>query len=280
MTEDLSEEAEERRRKAREEIMRRGAILEARRRKKTGSSVGSFDSLVDKDGRLKKSEDKPECKEAYTTATAVDTSDSDLIHRRPGDVTDLSRSISDIVPQITPEHRRAILESIHRDRLHIGLTSETSSNHPSESLVDLTPTSEFPDTDLGSSAHHDVERPQQGPVSTSEYFSVVSSRSPIRTEDGEPDFYYAHPHSVGQNTTGPGAQHSTSPFTDQPGIRQVHDVSSAPSIASSLNHIQNDPFNDSSDTLSDLGYADGAIHTPASWSEVGSVVSSNDGIRQ
>jgi hypothetical protein len=93
----------------------------------------------------------------------------------------------------------------------------------------------------------------------------------MRTEDGEPDFYYAHPH---QNATGPVAQHSTPHFEDQ---TNYHDVSSAPSIASSLGHIQNDPFNDSSDTLSDFGHADDGIHTPASWSEIGSVVSSNDG---
>src|SRR5204863_5835774 len=106
MCEDLSEEAEERRRKAREEIMRRGAILEAHRKRKSAGSVGSFDSLVDKDGRLK--EDKSERKESHATATAVDPSNSGLIHRHPGDITDLSQSISDMAPQITPEHRRAI----------------------------------------------------------------------------------------------------------------------------------------------------------------------------
>src|SRR5205814_1913677 len=110
------------------------------------------------------------------------------------------------------------------------------------------------------SAHHEAEQSQQEPVSNSEYFSVVSSRSSIHTEDGEPDFYYAHPHSLGQNATGP-----MSPFGDQPGYHQVHDVSSAPSITSSLSHIQNDPFNDSSDTLSDFGHADEGIRTPASW---------------
>jgi len=275
MSEDLSEEAEERRRKAREEIMRRGAILEAHRKRKSTRSVGSFDCLVDKDGRLK--EDKPERKESHTTATAVDPSDSGLTRRHPGDITDLSQSISDMAPQITPEHRRAIRESIDRSRLHIALTSETSSNHPSESLVDLTPTSDFPDTDLISSTHREAERSRQEPASNSEYFSVVSSRSSIHTEDGEPDFYYAHPHSLGQNTAGPDTNNSTSPFGNQPNYHQVHDVSSVPSIASSLSHIRNDPFNDSSDTLSDLGHADEGIRTPASWSEIGSVVSSNDG---
>ncbi|KAK2748075.1 hypothetical protein FQN55_004626 [Onygenales sp. PD_40] len=274
MIEDTSEEAETRRRKAREEIMRRASILEARKSRSSGS-VGSFDDLVDQDGRLKNQSKGPSPKEeSKAQASGVDVG-SDTVHRRSEAPSDISKSFSDLAPKISQEHRQAILDNINTGRPPSTLPSETSSNHPSESLVGLTPTSEFPDTDFAQAAHPDA---QQGNLSQSGYFSLASSQ---HTEDGEPDFYYARPPEALQNATDQSTHQSQNPFEDPQGAQTSHDVSSAPSIASSFSHIQNEPFDHMSDgTLSDFGSVDDGIRTPASWSEIGSVVSGDDGRHQ
>ncbi|OAX77760.1 hypothetical protein ACJ72_07936 [Emergomyces africanus] len=293
MSEELGEEAEARRQKAREEILRRTLILEARKKKSSSGSISSFDDLVDKDGRLKaqskqSQEPGPKEGESQAQASGVQVANSDTVHLRSGAFSDLSKSISDMAPKISPEYRQAILDTIERDRIHTALQSEASSNHPSESLVDLTPTSELPGMDFTHSTHSETHSQGQGQeqgqgrgedhLSQSNYFSLASSQ---HTEDGEPDFYYARPPQTDHNTTLPNlSQHdSENPFADQPGSsNSVQSVSSAPSVASSLSHIQHDRLDLMSDgTLSDLESIHDGTLTPASWSEVGSVVSSNDG---
>ncbi|OJD13786.1 hypothetical protein AJ78_05794 [Emergomyces pasteurianus Ep9510] len=292
MSEELGEEAEARRQRAREEILRRASILEARKNKSSSGSIGSFDDLVDKNGRLKEKSKQtqqswPKDGESQAQSSGVEVTDSDTAHLRPAAFPDLSKSISDMAPKISPEHRQAILDTIDRDRIRTALHSEASSNHPSESLVDLTPTSESPGMDFTRSTHSETQNPgqeqEQGQgrreehLSQSSYFSLASSQ---HTEDGEPDFYYARPPQYDNTTTLPDLpQHdSDNPFTDPPGSNSIQSVSSAPSVASSLSHIQNDPLEVVSDgTLSDLESIHDGTLTPASWSEVGSVVSSNDG---
>ncbi|PGH10037.1 hypothetical protein GX51_00304 [Blastomyces parvus] len=287
MSEELGEEAEARRKKAREEILRRASILEARKNKSSSGSISSFDDLVDKDGRLKAQPKQPQQPlpkdvEPQAQASGAQVINPDTVHLRSGAFSDLSKSISDMAPKISAEHRQAILDNIDRDRIRTTLNSETSSHHPSESLVDLTPTSEHPGMDFTDFAHSEVQSrgqsQQEDPISQSSYFSLASSQ---HTEDGEPDFYYARPPQTDQNSTAPQPPpqyESENPFADREGSHTIQSVSSAPSIASSLSHIQNDAFERMSDgTLSDLESVHDGTHTPASWSEVGSVVSSNDG---
>lgn len=256
MTEDLGPEAAQRRDRAREEISLRRSILQENRNKRSGT--GSFDALVDSDGRLKEPESIEQViKEADPVATGVEVSDSSQLPVQRQTQADgagsLSRSMSEIAPMIDPAQRRAILESIDRDRLlNTGIGSETPSNHPSESLVDLTPTSEHPGTDFDGSILQD-------------FHSFRSNTPSSHTEDGETDFYYAYPNR-------PEASEQ-----QQDGNSPAQQASSAPSIASSLSHIQHDPFDTSSiGSISDLGNMRDGIYTPASWSEVGSVIS-NDG---
>ncbi|QSS53502.1 hypothetical protein I7I53_00781 [Histoplasma capsulatum var. duboisii H88] len=282
MSEELSEEAEARRQKARSEISRRASVLEARKNKSALGSVGSFDSLVDKDGRLKapsKHCQQPLLKEGESQAQAsgVQVTNSDTVHLRPAVFSDLSNSISEMAPEkALAEYRQTLLNAIDRPP-----HSETSSHHPSESLVDLTPTSEAPGMDFAWSAHSEIQghgqSQQEDPTSQSSYFSLASSQN---TGDGEPDFYYARPPQPDQNITAMQLPQyeSENPFVDQQESHTIQSVSSTPSVASSLSHIQNDPLESMSDrTLSDLESIHDGIHTPASWSEVGSVVSSNDG---
>jgi hypothetical protein len=275
MTEATGEEAEERRRKAKEDLLRRRRLMEERRRKMTTSSAGSFDALVDDEGRLKDSTSigKLDPEETHASTTAVEATEGNLTRRN----LDTSHAASDFsaADGLPPMSARELLRGINGDRLHISLPSEISSNHPSESLVDLTPTSEFPDTQPASPTSHTSEsrHDQQDNMGQSEYFSMADSASSSTDE-----YYYSHPQNPAQNNPSSNQEQLSSPFADPLTRENLHDVSSAPSIAGSLSHIQNETGDTSSDgTVSDLGYPADGIQTPASWSEVGSVISSNDG---
>lgn len=274
MTEAVGDEAEERRRKAKDDLNRRREMILMRKKKENGGSVGSFDALVDEEGRLKDSVDITEPEETRASATAVDTGEgNNLIRRR----FDASRASSDF-PSEDPSaaNPRSLREGMNGDRMHIALPSETSSNHPSESLVDLTPTSEFPGTQPVSPISHssDPQKGHQEPMAQSEYFSLAESTS-TNSESASSGFYYAHPHGADQSNTGP--QSNVSPFADPLTHENLQDVSSTPSVAGSMGYTQNQTGVTSSDgTLSDFGYPTDGIRTPASWSEVGSVVSGDD----
>lgn len=275
MTEATGEEAEERRQKAKEDLIRRRAMIEARRKKSNGSSVGSFDALVDEEGRLKDGVNVSEIEEAQASTTAVDTTEGNNLTRRK---LDTSHATADFPSENTsPTNSRTLFGRMNGDRMHIGLPSETSSNHPSESLVDLTPTSEFPDTQPASPKSHtsDAQKDRQEPLGQSEYFSLADSTS-TNSGPAASGFYYSHPHGADQNNADP--RPGTSPFADPLTVENLQDISSAPSIAGSMDYTRNQTGDATSDgTLSDFGYPTDGIRTPASWSEVGSVVSGDDG---
>jgi hypothetical protein len=252
MTEEVGEAAEERRRKAREEILQRSAFLEARLVKRSSSGATTFETLVDKDGRLKLGQSDAE-EPAIAKSTALDTGDPQTVWRHHPEAGNLTER--------RLKAQAELLQAIDGDRLRLTLPSELSSNHPSESLVDLTPTSEFPDAEA---AHLSPGgQPPLEPLARSEYFSVTSDRASAHSEGARSDFYYAHPDSS-------AGQETANPFHD----RYLYEASSASSIAGSLNHTRNDTVEVLSDgTLSDLGQPTEGAATPASWSEVGSVVS-------
>jgi hypothetical protein len=248
MTEEVGEAAEERRRIAKAEIMRRASFLESRRKSKDSQEhLGSFDTLVDVDGNLRGSSSELEQLDANRPgrSTGVDTGSSQPVHRGvKSDETDSPR--------------------IEQRQLHLDILSETTSNHPSESILQFTPTSEVP-SELLFDPFADSPVRALTPVSVS-----ASSHT-----EGNDQVYYAHP-DLQSNFNQPQDL-----LTELEEIRQdnqfQHPVSSAPSIAGSYGHI--DGFDDSSSdgTLSDLGgNSVGGIATPASWSEVGSVVSNDD----
>lgn len=235
MTEEVGEAAEERRSIARAEIMKRAAVLESRRRARGQQPLESFDTLVDNDGHLRMP------KEEQINVDVVGSSTG----------TDLD------APQ---PRRRGDIGILNRDRLHVEIPSGAASNHPSESVVQLTPTSSAPDDTLFD-PFSDTPVRGQSPVSPSSH-----------THSNE-QTYYAHPHS------GSNASQQQDLLTDlddfTPGDQFQHPVSSAPSTAGSFSHVGG--FDASSDgTLSDLGARSVGIATPASWSEVGSVVSNDD----
>ncbi|CRG89725.1 hypothetical protein PISL3812_06764 [Talaromyces islandicus] len=272
MTEDPGEAAAERRNKAREELMRRREFMENRRRTQSSSGSGSsttavsFDSLVDREGRLRSDveddDDDGAVKTTTAKSTAVETADETEMVQRRG-----VQSPSEPLTEGRLQAQRELMEVMEQDRLRLAMpSSEVSSHHPSESLVDLTPTSEFPDTDIGGSTGS--ARGQIG--HQAEYFSIASLPEAQNQAETRPsEYYYAHPSGPGVHS--PESSQSEDPFQD-------HNVSIASSVPGSLSHVHDEVSSDG--TLSDWDHATDGVATPASWSEVGSVVSSDDGHHQ
>jgi hypothetical protein len=246
MTEETGEAAEERRRIARADIMHRATLLEARRRARDSQQpLESFDTLIDEDGKL-----------MLDGASNVGTD-----HAANSTALELGAQL----PQWRGSKRNEAQEDLlGRDRLHIEVPDDTASNHPSESLLQYTPTSET----LGESTPF-------GPFSN----SPLRPQSPVSTSTSShtEDHYYAHPDSVANASNQRGLLLADLDGLGHEPSQLQHDVSAAPSTAGSFSHVGNLTDRSSDGTLSDLGGRSvGEAATPASWSEVGSVISNDD----
>ncbi|MCJ1431490.1 hypothetical protein MMC27_000843 [Xylographa pallens] len=267
--EDDSPEAAERRRRAREEILERGRVMEERRRLRSGqvSRGMSFDDLVDEEGRLKKEAEN----EANTTAAQINLDDEGLRKRTAvvsedslraamsgmlanpfADEKHMDSQMQDVSNSVeSPQYSRASTATlsgaslaanpVHFEQEHqtILVDTETTSNHPSELLVDLTPTTS------NSSAHNDLselstETPQQ-----MNYFSVNEW-----AENSTASFY--------------------SPPQSDAGHNEGEEGVAAASDAGTGEHVENMSDVDMVSDVSEGSY------TPSSWTEVGSVVSEED----
>ncbi|KAL8712022.1 MAG: hypothetical protein Q9220_003718 [cf. Caloplaca sp. 1 TL-2023] len=295
MREDTSAEAIERRRKARQEILDRGRMMEERRKARQASSdvnSRSFDDIVDKEGNLKyypaqattsAAEPQPEQSglrnrnlEAHGAAlgTAFGNPFADEAH-----LEDLSSSTAPLhrstlrsrssstatlpassnPPPVPPKEpldpvpSQATPQAPQQPRLLID--TDDISNHPSEALVNLTPTTSVPSlaTDLSELDHH----------------SYPSNNS-------QTNFWSVH--EWAENNTGP-AQFYTPPISeaavgDHGGNEEDH-LSNA-----------NDDDDDQSDTgtgelvsrvgsMSDMDVMSvvSGVSTPSGWTEMGSQVS-------
>lgn len=274
MREDDTEAAEERRRRARAEIMEKARIMEDMRTKKRSSEdvsspTGSFDTLVDKQGMLKKTENVDEA-HATTTAMEPDPPTEGLSKRRPvsPSAEPLHLSVDAPIPlrqlssspHIHPEDPFATeYEREMRNTWNLPLPHPpppASSARESESLVDFTPTSEFPDPDIiipGST-------PSNGrSLDQIEYFSLGTNSS--------------HTLSESENLSPPMAPQYTSRSQPYP-----PSASSDSSMADSVDHVRHSDVEGSIIDDGVLSEFDDGIRTPASgWSDVGSVISSDAG---
>ncbi|KAL4809389.1 hypothetical protein BDV18DRAFT_79870 [Aspergillus unguis] len=240
MMEEVGPEADERRRIAREEIQRRRSILEERRKRSTSSS-GSFDSLVDENGNLL---DKQE-QGAVANSTGVDLGASQPIHR--GQQSDVPEST--VIYDAEPESDQSKL------RLSIPAPRSRAS---SVSNADFTPVSEV-SKGLGSIGSPSVDGRR------------TRSSSSSHTEGGS-DVIYAHPDSVASGNF----EDAQSAFSDLEGLRLGQSRPATPPTPSTADNFSHIAVDDSSDgALSDF---DGSVGraTPASWSEVGSDISSDE----
>ena len=267
--EDDSPEAAERRRRARADILERGRVMEERRRARSSqASRGmSFDDIVDEEGRLKKEAEN----EANTTAAEM-TVDHEGLRKRTAAVSEdaLGAAMGEMLANPFAEEKYVdsqtqdmftSVESPQQSRESTAtlpgapraadavafpqeyhqplIDAETTSTHPSELLVDLTPTT------TNSSAHNDLselsaETPQQ-----MNYFSVNEW-----AENSTASFY--------------------SPPQSDAGLTEGEGSAVAASDAGTGEHVEN--MSDV-DMVSDVGEES---YTPSSWTEVGSVVSEED----
>ena len=276
MMEDKGDAAEARRQQAREAILERGRKLQKKHKQKrtsteSASSSPSFDSLVDDKGLLLSG--KREKETALATAVEAQQEAGTLRSRSNIPIeADVQHLVDASIPvrhfPSTSERAQEALDPFEsryeremRNTWNLPLPRadpELMSSHASESLIDLTPTTEdFPDPDY-SVPSGDDQAPER-----SNYFSTASSRSWHTGPEAEPQYYYAHP----SRPLEPLEPHRrmASPFDLS--------VSSAPSVAGSLADIHHSEAGMSED---DLISEDDGIRTPASaWTEVGSHVSAD-----
>ena len=261
--EDDSPEAIERRRRARQEILERGRMMEEKRQAKGGNSkrAKNFDDMVDDQGRLKIPDDV-----AKTTATDGNPQGENLTHRmtqRNGAAKGAAmanpfadETQMDFDPIQTPITVEPEIEQPHssgtvmpdlppgytpREQPSLALDTDAVSSHPSDFLVDLTPT-----TSRASNHSDDL--------------SVLAHEQPP-----QPTFY-----SVNE-----WAEHSTASFYSPPeseaADRQTPGTAQAAPSEAGRRELA-ECFSDG-DVVSELG--DG-MSTPESWTEVGSQVSENE----
>ncbi|KAI9874590.1 MAG: hypothetical protein M1830_009570 [Pleopsidium flavum] len=252
-----SPEAVERRRRAREEILERGRVLEEKRRRaRNGERSSSFDDLVNEDGKLKK-------EIATTTATETKPEEEGMKNRSNG-IQGLEKGAAFANPFADENENLIDAEDNEQQRQAPAQTSrestatlprstppqhqtnpKTTSNHPSEQLLDLTPTT--------SSSSHDpfsLQTPPQPPIQPSNYFSVNEW-----AESTSPSFYSAVPD--------PGEQNRS----------EAREHPSAASLAGSGEDVGADSSTDGDlDVISEIA----GVSTPGSWTEVGSEVSEGD----
>ncbi|KAE8394891.1 hypothetical protein BDV23DRAFT_146555 [Aspergillus alliaceus] len=256
MTEELGPEAEERRRLAREELQRRRSVLEEHRKRRESAPSGSFDKLVDDDGRLLRT-DSPDTSAGPASSTAVEVTTSQVTQR--GKQTDSS------TPMAGTGSSGALLT---RENLQVAIPAAVAvgagAGAASAMLIDYTPTTETSGMDFSTATpnHAEVERP--------------ASRSSSHTE-GYSEVLFAHP---GLSTNDSGRD-MRSPFSDLSDVDSTGaergDRPSTPSTAGSFSQIYESAADEWSDgTLSDHGRSTHGVATPASWSEVGSVVSNEE----
>ncbi|KAL5002540.1 hypothetical protein BDV10DRAFT_181269 [Aspergillus recurvatus] len=247
MTEEIGPAADERRRIAREEISRRRSVLEERRRKRSNSSPGTFDTLVDENGRLLDLEDQGN---AMANSTGLDLGASQPTHRDKRSDTPAAQSTVLFEAETAPEHEKL--------RLSIPPSRSRAS---SVAGADFTPVSEV--SEVMASA---VSR-QSGNSAR------LASSASSHTEGGFSEVIYAHPDSIANGH----AEDFRLPFSDLEGLRFAQSrpaTPRTPSTADNFSHIAVDASSDG--VLSEFEGSIGRVITPASWSEVGSDVSSDE----
>ena len=267
--EDEDPEAVERRRKARQEILERGRMIEERRRsqQEAKGKGKSFDDMVDKDGTLKAEEasatttaTEPQTEESgirhrntesqgaalgstfanpFTDEMCIETSPSTLDHGQDQASEPPSRSATPTLPT-SPASPPVPPKPAAYQLQRLLIDTEEVSNHPSEQLLDLTPTTS------ASSMNGDLAELNNHPqLSRSNYWSVNEW-----AQHSAPAFY-----SPPQSVAG--------------GIEERMENRTEPSLIGSGEHASQVSTEDL-DVLSD---DEARINTPGSWTEVGSQVS-------
>ena len=264
--EDNDPEAVERRRRARQEILERGRILEERRRSKDGGTpkAKTLNDLVDKDGFLR-SETEEVIALSRTTATETSAEHSGLRHRHteshaaalgsafanpfademqvesPETMQEDRPSRSHTpTPPVSPATPPVPQKPSAYQPQQLLIDNEEASNHPSEQLVDLTPTTSAssPSADLAElSDHHQ---------SSQSYWSVNEW-----ARNSAPPAFYSPPRS------------------EHAGI----DERIGSPVAETSNERRENASQIGSEDMDMMSDDDIRVSTPDTWTEVGSQVS-------
>ncbi|THC96139.1 hypothetical protein EYZ11_004360 [Aspergillus tanneri] len=252
MTEEMGPEAEERRRLIREEIQNRRAMIEEHQKRRQSAGLGSFDALVDDEGRLLRTDTPEVSNGSLANSTAVELSTSQVVQRS-------GKQTGSSTPLGEGEPANAAAE---KDRLHVAIPS--SSQLQSATLINYTPTSETSGMDFSMPTLDQSEDAVQS-----------RSRSSGHPEGGS-QILFAHSDFPANDTS----RDLTTPFSNQSDLDSVsfadRERPTTPSSTGSFSQIYESAVDESSDgTLSDLGRST-SVATPVSWSEVGSVISNDD----
>ncbi|RAK98671.1 uncharacterized protein BO80DRAFT_412219 [Aspergillus ibericus CBS 121593] len=253
MTEEVGAAAEERRRLAVEELQRRRSLLEARRKARGGTPASSFDALVDDSGRLLDSPE-PHANDSMANSTAVEVTTSQPVQR--------GKQTGNSTPLIETDSLNNI-----GNRLQIAIP-QPGSHAPS--LVEFTPTSEAPDK-LAASMHSQPEEGER-PVEWGGYHRPGSAASSHTEEYSQ--IIYAYPDGHAVNDTSRDLRSPFSDLSDLDSEGHPDQRPSTPSTAGSFSQIYESAVDGSEGTLSDFERSGAA--TPASWSEIGSVISNEE----
>ncbi|KAI4115689.1 MAG: hypothetical protein LQ345_003765 [Seirophora villosa] len=289
-SEDASPEAVERRRKARQEILERGRMMEERRRSQEARSnrTKSFDDLVDEGGNLKPDSTQAKSTAAETQpeqpglrnrnaeaqgaalGTMLASPFSDEAHLEdfsasassPHTYTRHSRSSSTAtlpaspapppVPPKEPLNPSPFEDPSQSPQPRLLIDTDDMSNHPSEALVDLTPTTSAASvaTDLSELDQHSYPSNH----SQTDFWSVHEWAE----NNGAPAQFYTPSRSeVAGDEPHQDREEGSSSVGDD---RSEADSGERVSMAGSISDM---------DFMSEAG----GISTPGSWTEVGSQVS-------
>ncbi|RDW76685.1 uncharacterized protein DSM5745_06677 [Aspergillus mulundensis] len=246
--EEIGPAADERRRIAREEIQRRRSVLEERRRKRSNDSLGTFDTLVDDNGHLLDLQDQGN---SVANSTGVDLGASQPTYR--GNQPDTPAAESTVLHEAGPAPEQEKLQ------LSIPTPRSRASSVAGADFTPVSEVSEFMASAVSRQSSH-AERPR----------SSASSH----TEGAFSEVIYAHPDSVASGHV----EDARSSFSDLEGLRFTQSrpaTPPTPSTADNFSHIAVDASSDDG-ILSEFEGSVGRVITPASWSEVGSDVSSDE----
>ncbi|KAI9374986.1 hypothetical protein BJX61DRAFT_540260 [Aspergillus egyptiacus] len=246
MMEETGPAAEERRRIAREEIQRRRSVLEERQKKRSNSSLTTFDSLVDDNGHLLGTRGETN---TVASSTGMDLGASQPVQRGKPGVPTAESSVVYEAP------------ALEKASLQLSIPDQRSRSSSVTGADFTTPVSEVSD-DMSALM---VSQPS---VEDQRVQSSLSSH----TEGNFSEVFYSQANSVASGA----AQEARSPFSDLEGLRFTEDRPTTPetlSTADNFSHIEVEASSDG--TLSEF---DGSLGraTPASWSEVGSEVGSEE----
>lgn len=282
MHEEQGETAELRRKAAIAEIMERGRIMEERRKRRKLSAqksrTPSFDTLVDDNGILLQDTEATQSN-IQAQSSAVEPLPLPDVLRHRGRLSEhheepstTQRSVEASPPLSRPalnpfeQANSTAFESRYeremREAWNIPLSDrriEIPTSHPSESLVELTPTTEeAPDPDYSVPTAEYLHQRFAQP----DYFSAVASDSSKTFSDQKSQ----------RESSREGERLSRPPVMDSVSPNASNTPSRAPTMDGSMSSIHASEAEDSADDiLSEIG--DG-IRTPASvWTEVGSTVS-------